>query len=251
MTGFLQRRISKVFIPWLFVSVIYLIYYYFMGGFKLIIGIVNQKQNGYLIIQNSWFIWVIIIFYVIFWGVFQRFSAGKAIVLVFIVTNIFAIIANALGLGVWWYYSGWAFSLGLLWKQYEEKIYYYINQNYVLNLVLAIVAFFAAYVLRMVNKLTIHSTLISILICLAASSIFVIVILIISMRLNIDNRTLRFLGSISLELYLIHELIYISLRSQWLWIKSDFVFVLLTLVFSIIVAYILHVGLRRGMKRGN
>ena len=58
----------------------------------------------------------------------------------------------------------------------------------------------------MVNKLTIHSTLISVIICLAASSIFVVIILMISMRLNINNRALRFLGSISLELYLIHGL---------------------------------------------
>ena len=100
-----------------------MIYYYFIGGFELRSKTINQKQNGYLIIQNSWFIWAIIIFYVIFWGVYKKFSMGKAILLVFIAANIFAVIANVLGLGVWWYYSAWAFSPGLVWKQYEKEIY--------------------------------------------------------------------------------------------------------------------------------
>lgn len=66
---------------------------------------------------------------------------------------------------------------------------------------------------------------------------FVIMLLLISMKLQFKNKVMSFVGKIALELYMIHALFIILCRE---WFANDILFVACTYAFSIATAIILH-----------
>ena len=75
---------------------------------------------------------------------------------------------------------------------------------------------------------------------LLSSMSFVLIVLNIGKIVIINNKLYRFLGGISLEIYLIHYLVFQILRSKYLFVNNDILFVLLTLFISIVVSFFMH-----------
>lgn len=105
--------------------------------------------------------------------------------------------------------------------------------------------FFGAYAGRLINSKILHSKILYTFFGLLASTAFSLLIVVISQRITIENCMWDFIGSISMELYLIHELIYVVLRSKKIYITSDGLYIVITLIVSIVLAWLLHIIFRK------
>ena len=66
------------------------------------------------------------------------------------------------------------------------------------------------------------------------------VIVLLQLKIKIDNPVLRYIGKISMETYLLHGLIFYLLRGDYYHLKSEPLFCFLSLACVILFASILH-----------
>lgn len=253
--GLLVKRLPKTLLPWLFATFIYFVYWLCEGGFSRIIQICDNSQNGYLLITNSWFVVTIIIFYFIFWVAFSvsKNNNRKGLAFASLGVTCYIVVAYLIGLGGWWFYSSFGFVLGMLWKANEGRIYSFIKNKFLLFWAIFLCGFFVGYCLRLINSKTIQSPMIYNIALLLASAAFTGMIFTVLKRIDISNRIWTFLGSISFEIYLIHELVYSILRSNSLgiYISNDLLYVTLVLVISVIAAFGFNLFIKKISFFGN
>lgn len=240
----ISKRLPRVILPWVIASLIYAIYWASEGGVEKIIQICDNHKNGYLLITNSWYVIAISIFYIVFFFAFRycknNYKAGILFSFIGILTYI--VIAYLIGLGGWWFYSSFAFIVGMLWCEKEVAINKIEGKNYVLFIFFWAVIFIIGYILRFFNSNELHSAIVYNIALLISSAGFVGFVFSILNRVSLNNQLWRFIGKISYEIYLLHELIYNILRNNKLgiYIQSDFLYVIYTLIISIIFAYIFN-----------
>ncbi len=243
--NFLTHRIPKALLPWMIATVLYALYWFTAGGMKRIIQICNNRENGCLLITNSWFVIAIAIFYLIFYFSFinckENYRLG--IILSFIGISIYIVIAYALGLGGWWFYSSYSFILGIVWKENEIRINSIVERRYVICLLGWIGIFASGYALRLLNGKTLSSPAIYDIALLIASAAFAGIVFTLVKKISVNNQIWTFLGKISFEIYLLHELVYNFLRNEdnGLFIRSDVLYASMVVVLSVFCAYIFNI----------
>lgn len=208
--------------------------------------VIAQKQNGFLVIQNSWCIITIALFYSFFYISFKIFKRHKrAITFIILLTILYCIVGKVIGLGAWWYCSSMAFPLGLIIQEREEQVFSIIKKHNIACFIGLLVLFLCAYAGRFINSRLIHSELLYTVICLFASAVFALMVVVILQRITIENRIWSFVGSISMELYLSHELVYTALRNRYCYITSDLLYITVTLTISLVLAWLLHLCINK------
>lgn len=222
--------------PWIIANVIYCIYYLSTISISGVIKVMNNHANGYLLITNSWFVIAISIFYIIFYFSFKNntdnISRGFFLCTIGVLLYIFC--AYAFGLGTWWYYSSFSFLLGIY-------VRYKLDIN-LRNFCFSTILFFFAYVVRFLNSLMIGSVVIAVVCNLISSAAFPLMIIFLYSKIHFRNGIWIFLGNISFEMYLLHELVYKALRdkSTNLYITNDLLYVILTLGITLVISYVIH-----------
>ena len=86
LQNFIKHRVGRIVIPWIIVSCLYGAYYWIIGGKEQLLDVITRKQNGFLVIQNSWFIVAIAVFYCFFYVAFKFMKVNDlvAILTVFV-----------------------------------------------------------------------------------------------------------------------------------------------------------------------
>lgn len=213
-----------------------------------------------LILANShaWYIIAIVIFYIAFYLIFKYIKNEKA---AFTLMGIFCYITVSLLLGhsqenlwlhgEWWFNTCPLLFVGMLVAKFEDIIVNFVKKKYSIILIVFIllfVLFFAAslYTLYTLSKYSYWAELKGgsgipeRWICLAfqvpAIVFFVFTVFTLGLKLKCSGPVLKFLGTMTLELYLIHNLL-IGLFVDFIPIKSDILYVYLVLLFSILTAY--------------
>ena len=250
LQNFIKHRVGRIVIPWIIVSCLYGAYYWIIGGKEQLLDVITRKQNGFLVIQNSWFIVAIAVFYCFFYVAFKFMKVNDlvAILTVFVLCCVYCVVCYIIGLGVWWYYSSWTFSMGMLLKKYDFEINIFLKKHYYPCLLLTSFFFVMCYAIRIINSKCIHFEFIYILCGLIASALFSCLMVEVSSKISFSNKIWSFLGDISIEIYLIHELVFTILRSSWVYVISDGLYVILTIMISIGLAYALHMVFGRLFK---
>lgn len=240
---YLKGFIGKHFRP---IVLLYLIsnYCFFMIG---------QTLNNY-----TWFIYAILYLYLAFYISFSKCKTEKSsIVLLTSFVLLYILICEFLVTGSWCYNTVFLFPIGLIFSKDVEKIIQFIKKKYffclLITIICLIITFTAAIFLN--NKIFSAETKIAYtiirfaaLIMQFASSIsFTVFLFIISQKVNFNNKILVFLGSISLELYLIHVLfvemfgycfVYLDNEQNW-YIENLFLYIIAVVSSSLLSAYAL------------
>lgn len=234
LCGFIKHRLSKIFVPYALVVVIYALVKTAVEKITFS-DIVKSFVIGDPVADNSWYIIAIIIFYFLFWVSFKFIKNQNAaiIVLVFL-TFVYAFVCAIIGFNAHWFNSVFAFPLGIIWAKYRENILSFAGKKYLflfLSSWIAFAAFFAA------KKLLSGAD--AVFGCFAAV-FFVIAIMAVFMKVTLKNKILNFIGEISFELYMIHGLfVYLFKRVDFV-INNSFFFALCVFAASIISACIMH-----------
>ncbi len=175
---------------------------------------------------NSWFVLIIPFFYLAFFLAFRFCKKEKtAVIAVLAFTVFYQLLGTSINhndwwmRGEWWYNSAHFFVIGIIFARNEEKITAHLKKHYLFYIILTFILIFVLYGLAEFTRgfasyygenwgdpHTVLRRRVTLISEILASSAFVFFVFIAGLKLKIGNRFLAFMGSITLEFYLIHGL---------------------------------------------
>ena len=220
LQDFWKQHILYLILVFFIVSFIYTIYYIVIGKFHPTITIAS----------NSWYIIVQLLLYLVFWISFSLFSDKYSFIIVFILQIFLTILLIIFKRPCIWYISNFGFFIGILIANYKNQVFRFIHTHYISSFLLFIFLF------------TLFSGIPFIcgyyVICRMCSSvIFCFLIICTLCKIRIIGYICKWLGSISLEIYLLHGLVYNILNRFYI---NDILWTLLTIVITIPISYALN-----------
>ncbi len=257
LDGFLSRRVLPIFVITLIIEILYMVARHLKG--HDVIAFPWPFTMGGLPMSNSygWYAYCILLFYLIFYFSFKKCKSEKrALTLIGILILLYIIACDYWIYGDFWYNTAALFFVGILFSVKEETIVRFFKKNYLLLTFVS--AVFSVVFLVLGNYFKRYPENFEympyglyrwgmILLQLLAAFFFVWFTLLIQMKLQIGNKVLTSLGSITLEFYLIHGLFVQGLGYSFFlehtgpvfYIKNVFLMTLIVLILSLICAKLL------------
>lgn len=203
LDGFLQKRLSKVLVPFLIATIAWCIFLGFYDSEKIHI-LISHLDEGKSLLPNSWFCIAIIFSYMAFYTIVISIKNKKfAPFLMSCVSIGYIILIVKLGWGDYWYLTYLAFPAGLFLACHEAELSTIMNKRRT-KIFYSITGISA---LLLVSSL-INSKLNIIHFNVFKACIYILLPLMVFIVINafggIKNRFLKFCGTISYEIYLIH-----------------------------------------------
>ena len=265
LDGFLAKRLPRIILPFLVTNIIYLL--------TLSVDRISEVRHlftsifGFTLINtNAWFIVELIILYVAFYICLKKTKTESAAFLkLFIFTIIFVIVCLLLGhdntsvnghwfMGEWWYNTTLIFMMGMYFARFEAKIKGFMRKHFA-NLLLLAIALLVGwlileeYVLRTYGynqEWKYHpgypEKLLTLVTQIILCMLFMLVLLLVNMKIQFKNMALKFLGGISFEIYLIHDVFRWSFFSGVDGDMPDAEYMALTFAASIVCAWLLSLA---------
>ncbi len=226
LKGFISRRILPVVLALYTTTVIFFVV-------RLLIG---EKMDGKQIAlyltsidlcnPNTWYVIVLPFFYLAFYLSFKFIQKDGLAVLA---TTAFVALYMLLGTrinhngywirGEWWWNCVHLFPIGIIFAKYEDKIVPHLKKYYWFYLILAVAAVYPLYIYsRHLCDVfgyygenwgapdVVLRRRISLIGEMLVTTDFVFACLLLGMKVKIGNKFLAFMGTITLEFYLIHGL---------------------------------------------
>lgn len=281
LKGFLRKRLLTILIPFYMCITIFTIASCICGAKYKALDLLKVLSGWSLINSHMWYIVEITILYLAFYIIY-RLIRNRTAATVAMSIFVLAMMGGSLYLchgkdmscsywfmGEWWYNASLLFIAGILVSKHQEGLRKIARKGYIVLLPL----FFAlTFVLgritsrflekysywseipgedpRYLDKLRCLSVQVPFILC------FVLFVLLVMMKIRFGNPVLKFLGAISLELYLIHNLFLTGLSDGTIFrVSSPSMYILLTLLMSIGAATVISgadkylIGLLNGKKK--
>jgi len=205
--GFLIKRFKAIIPLYLIAIIIYWIVNEILNHHYSIFGVVHSMIDGSPIVLHSWYILVILAFYVLFCLQMKVFKKNYLLIIIssVILCCGCVLLRRYLNYGGWW--SDYIFSipLGMAWALYKERIDNIIQRHYWIFLLFSFLMFIVSWRCSFENAILYYlfnygGKL------YRQSMFFPITVMLICMKLKIGNKALEHLGKISLETYIFHGL---------------------------------------------
>lgn len=243
---FLIRRLPPVLLP--YVVVTFLVWLMnAVAGYRVGVGyILWTILQGEPMVLFSWYIVCILLFYVVFW--LLMYICGNRDQLMLIAGCIwyvlYVVCCMLADFGCWWYNASPLLIVGMAWAVYEKQILAKIKKSYKILTPAIWAVFFILYMIAFSLKDNKAYENRLFLLHIVVAILFVIAMILFSLKIRIGNKVLKFLGSISLEIYLVQGLFIEGLRNGTIFIENEAIWVWLVVVGSVIFAALLHMVLK-------
>ena len=269
LKGFFRKRLPGVLIPAYVCSAIYIVETFVSGKYQLVLSKPTSDALGEigwldfaegilgikLFNTQHWYIVEIVVLYILFYFFF-RFIKNERLAMALMSVAVALLVVGSLLLGhgyywfqgEWWYNSTLIFCVGMYVARYEEKVVKAIKSAYpfwVAMFAVLFVAFFSAtkYMLSHHGYWTESSVSMgyfdkfaTLAVQLPMEFFFIALVLSLLFKIKFQNKALAFLGKISLELYLIHN-VFIQYATG---IIGTGMYALFTVTGSIVLATVVH-----------
>ena len=193
------------------------------------------------IVNFSWFIFELIIFYIIFYISFKYFRDNNIIIL-FLFILIFIGVTIIFNFDIWWYVSALSFPIGVLFAEKEASLIKIFKENNII--LITFIILFIIGILKLdsifsikVLKIDLLGSLLKKTDYFLASISFTILMGIMLARFKFKNQVLFKIGLYSSELYLIQGL-FLKGFKEIIIINNNMLYLSVTLIFSIIATFI-------------
>lgn len=247
---FLLRRIPQVLFPYIIVTALFWLLYAADGHIYSFKDIIFSIVKGDPIVSFSWYIINILIFYIAYWLLMLLF--GKRYHLMILGAALwygaYAFFCYKMGYTAYWYSSSHLLVVGMIWATYEDKILAFIKKRYILTTAVSLVSFLALFILNTYFSKAIPFKAGPFLLTMIISVLFVLCVILYSLRFRFGNRILEMLGDCSLEIYLIQGLFIVGLRGNNVYIEDNFLFAILTVAGSVLLGFVLHIAFSKLLK---
>lgn len=269
LNGFFKRRILPLIVAFYTTGWIFLIVRFLMKQKMDTEQIIYYITGLQLSNPNAWYVITLPFFYLAFYLFFKFIKKdGWAIFATCFVVFAYTVLGTCIDhndfwmRGEWWYNSVHFFSLGLLFAKFEEPVIKHVKKYYILYLILAFVGIFVFYGFSEYTQATfsyygenmrlpfgkkVGNRWICLISQMLASCAFVFFVFMLGMKMKIGNKVLNFMGTITLEFYLIHGLFvelfgfnFVDARPAIHYIKNVALYVLVVLVLGLISAILLQ-----------
>lgn len=238
LKGFPKKKLGKVLMPWVILALFSPVYYA-MGADptaaletgRLVQNILEQIGEW---VPNGWFIFVTLLFQLVFYCL-VHFGCRKPLALIignsaFVILYMMAM--YHFGMGHWWYYRCHCFILGLIWASYREELVAVFKKHYFLWLLILTASLVRLYIVYVTKNN-------DYLVTMAMLTVFVVLVQLVSMKLKLGNPVLTWLGSISMEMYLVHGYMLEIVRMALGGYSRTWLYGLLVVLSTLVVSTIL------------
>jgi peptidoglycan/LPS O-acetylase OafA/YrhL len=226
LTGFCKRRILPLVLSYYSTGLLFLLARFLMkeqlDGLKIFYYVSGLKLSN----PNAWFVIALPFFYLAFYLAFRHCKSEKnAVISVLAFTLGYDLLGTLIDhndfwmRGEWWYNSVHFFVIGILFARHKEAITAHLKKHYLLYFMLFFVGLFVLDALSNMAQGTfsyygenwhapdkVFRRWVCLLSQILASCSFVFFVFLLGMKVLIGNRFLAFMGTITLEFYLIHGL---------------------------------------------
>lgn len=270
LKGFLKKRLIKVLVP-TFVCIFIFLFVYSMINGKMDLLSYIKYGTGYLLINSHmWYIVEIVVLYLAFYIIFKffyKFLEKEYLAYIFmgaftiglVVFSVFqghCARGDVWFKGEWWFNATLLFFIGMLIARFGAKIKEVLKNPWlyygaiVLCLGLTILfAFLTNHSLSTIGYYTEYmegrnhylDKFCVLAVQLPMIIFAVLTLALVMLKVKFGNPIMKFIGSISLELYLCHNIFLSLFRNRsFILIRENELFTVAVLACSIILAYIIH-----------
>ncbi len=229
LQSFWSKRILKVLIPFITANIVFILMHIINKEFFSTREIFFYVFGIRLIDSFKWYVINIIFLYICFYFSFKYIkSKTLAIIALGTLIMIYNVVCRMENKGIWWYDANHCFFIGILVGQNVNSIYNFIKKNYKIALTTMILIFLIFFIIEIKTE--------GILLEIVALGTFNLILLMLLMKISIENRLLFFLGRISYEIYLIHRItldLFIGI--------NKYEYIILCIIISVILAYIFNI----------
>ena len=237
LTSFWKKRGLSIMIPYIISLVLYFVVYILIHGgqFNFKNDIVDNFKNGGTFLPYSWFIYVIIICYFVFYVCHRYFFSCKVSMLFETAILLFVALSMwLLDMGHWWYNKILVFALGgwfYLWEPFLRNIFRGHRASFYISIICLVII---SFILSIGNK----GYLLPVSLLFFSAAVYFCISL-IPWTAN-RNKIIIFLSSISYEIYLVQGIVLYLLRGPVLYIANDMIFILLSIINIVLLALGVH-----------
>ena len=219
--GFIRKRILPLLAVYGIVNVFYWLFYFSKGiVYTPYILFCNFIYYGKMLVNYSWFIVSIVVFYLFFYLLIRLFNNKTKhygifmICISFVFLLLYTIVLYKINWGMHWYTATPLFVNGIVWAVFEKKLLPRVRKYYwVLFLVFLTLFACSVYLNDFVFLTGKKHILVTIINYILVTGLFVLGV----MKIKCSSRALYKIGKISLEIYLVHGfyimlLTYVGIR---------------------------------------
>lgn len=237
LDGFVRQRLWKILEPFFIVMLLFVLLNSLDEGYVMFPTWEDIICKGRMPLPYSWFVVAIIIQYLLFYFSFSldKIAIKYKIVLVFLLTIVIMVLMKAVGYERAWWVSSLAFPIGLVYC-YKESYWNIVFRRKIWKIALIPIGSILIFIV-VLSKIEILFALVYVLIPL-------MIIYLISYMGGLQNKYLMLLGEISYETYLFHGVAINLLRGKHIYILSDCLYVSFVYILTLLLAFMLHKGLR-------
>lgn len=247
--GFLRRRLPPVLIPYLLATLLYWLLYLMIGTPWSLKDILAGFLVGEPIVSASWYIVCILLFYLAFWILMGVCGApGRMIPGGVIACAVYILLCIKLNFGVWWYNAVPVLIFGLAWALWEQQILRFFRKHYWFAASAVFVLFAAAYGLQLWQNAIAYGSAPAVFATMCSAVLFAFCVILVLMKIRLQSPVLRWVGEISLEVYLCHFLFIHLLRSKLVLVENDFFYALAVIVCALAFGWIFHRTNQKALK---
>lgn len=243
LNGFLRKRFLKILIPYFWVNLFYLLVYFWLWRNEINLEYLkNLIIRGGTLVSHSWFIIVILAFYLIFYFAYSKFEKNIALLFISFSCLFLMLLFYKIGYQNYWGNNLFAFPFGIWFCMNREKLQRILFSKYNQIIILSTMLLFVTHHYPIYfNKFYQLNNLFDFVAGNIDGLVFTVFFLLVMIKLDFRNRWLNQFNSISLYLYMTHGLV-ISILINFVPIskKSDLLFSVLTLSLTILISYILR-----------
>ena len=261
LKGFLRRRLLTIYIPFQITNILYLIVFW-NSKVKGVGDAITSFFGLTLINSNAWFVVELLLLYIAFFICFRYARSEKTAIICLTGFTVFMVVGSLLlghynspvrhwFRGEWWYNTTLIFILGILVAKYESRVKAFLMKGYRFILPALAVLFAGWYLLEefILSRFGYYqeweghpgygAKFLSLPFQVILCAIFVFLLLHISLKVRYKNRVLLFLGGISFEIYLIHEMFRELLPGGPGRALPDILYLALVYILSVVAACLL------------
>ena len=260
--GFLRKRLSAVVVPFYACNLLFILVSLVAGARPKWWELLLYLSGIVMLNDQMWFIVELAVLYVVFYLLFRKCRMGSLplwkMAVVLVVMTVVSLLLGHDGLpdsqglwffGEWWYNTTWTFFVGMLVAKYKTAVVGFAKRYYKCLLPLGVLFFVVMYLATMYMLGHVGywkegpgnpgylEKLLTFFVQAPTVIVFVLLLFLISMKVQFGNRMLAFVSVIALEMYLLQNIFITYLRP---FLKVDLLFYVGVYACTILLAAVVH-----------